>query len=493
MPPNEPEPEERQGARPALPPELAALHREGREIFAEALRSSDIAAAFARRIRCRDRMLVIENNENDGGEDDEGPAEIPLPETVCCVALGKAAVPMTLALRRCLPQAVRLRGVCAAPALPAAPIQGGQRPRRGADESGQPTETAGPAPGIEYFAGGHPLPNRESFRAAEAALRLLRSAEPDSLVIFLISGGGSALFELPAEEGLSVEDTAGFYAALVGSGAPIAAINMLRKHYSAVKGGRLAAAAGGRRTLSIFVSDVPEGQLDALSSGPTLPDLSTPGERREILARYGMEERFPPRVRAFFRASAPATAASHGDSGPARGRCVTLLSNRDLLEAARRQAQARGYRTVEDNRCDDWDYREALRYLLSRFHALRAGGGRLCLLSGGEVTVRLNDTPGTGGRNQQFALACALELAGGPERIACLSAGSDGVDGSSPAAGALADATTVIRARALGLNPEAALQAFDSYPLFAALGDTVLTRPTGNNLRDLRIFLSAPA
>ena len=457
-------------AAPALPPALAALHRDAREIFAQALRSSDIAAAFARRIRCRGRMLRI---EEDGGAAAE---EIPLPETVCCVALGKAAVPMTLALIRCLPPTVRVRGVCAAPSLPPA-----------ADAA----EETGPAPEIEYFAGGHPLPNRESFRAAQAALRLLRGAEPDCLALFLISGGGSALFELPAEEGISLEDTAGFYSALIGSGASIAEINTLRKQFSAVKGGRLAAAAGARPTLSIFVSDVPEGRLDALSSGPTLPDLSLPAERREILDRYAMEERFPPRVRAFFQATAAAT-ATHLPAG----RSVTLLSNRDLLEAARREAQARGYQVVEDNRCDDWDYREAARYLLSRFHVLRAGGGRLCLLSGGEVTVRLNASPGTGGRNQQFALACALELAAGPgaagrlERMAMLSAGSDGVDGSSPAAGALADAATVARARARGLDPEAALLAFDAYPLFAALGDAILTRPTGNNLRDLRIFLA---
>ena len=143
-----------------------------------------------------------------------------------------------------------------------------------------------------------------------------------------------------------------------------------------------------------------------------------------------------------------------------------------------------------DNSCDDWDYADAARYLLDRFHQLRREHPRLCLLSGGEVTVRLGREHGAGGRNQQFALACALALAGPASPVVVLSAGSDGIDGNSDAAGAIADTTTVSRAHALGIDAASALARFDAYPLFTALGDTLVTGPTHNNLRDLRILLS---
>ena len=145
-----------------------------------------------------------------------------------------------------------------------------------------------------------------------------------------------------------------------------------------------------------------------------------------------------------------------------------------------------------DNRCDDWDYGDAARYLLNRFHRLRAGSPKLCLLSGGEVTVRLGHEHGSGGRNQQFALACALSLAAldMAAPLVVLSAGSDGIDGNSAAAGAIADETTVARAQALGMDAPSALARFDAYPLFTALGDTLVTGPTHNNLRDLRILLA---
>jgi glycerate 2-kinase len=149
-----------------------------------------------------------------------------------------------------------------------------------------------------------------------------------------------------------------------------------------------------------------------------------------------------------------------------------------------------GYEVVIDNSCDDWDYRDAARYLLGRFDQLRSQYRRPCLLSGGEVTVRLGREHGAGGRNQQFALACALELV---ERgsMVVLSAGSDGIDGNSTAAGAIADATTVARSQAMGIDAASALDRFDAYPLFTALGDTLVTGPTHNNLRDLRILLSS--
>ena len=168
-----------------------------------------------------------------------------------------------------------------------------------------------------------------------------------------------------------------------------------------------------------------------------------------------------------------------------------LLSSHDLVEGARAHAEAAGFYTVVDNGCDDWDYADAAQYLLERFHALRAEHGRCCLISGGEVTVKLSREPGAGGRNQQFALTCALELARfAGHRLLVLSAGSDGIDGNTRSAGAIADTATVSRARSFGYDPEKSLAAFDACPLFTALGDTVVTGPTGHNLRDLRLLIA---
>jgi hydroxypyruvate reductase len=168
-----------------------------------------------------------------------------------------------------------------------------------------------------------------------------------------------------------------------------------------------------------------------------------------------------------------------------------LLSSHDLVENARTLARKAGYQVVVDNSCDDWDYADAARYLLERFHTLRAKHPKLCLISVGEVTVTLNRTPGAGGRNQQFALFCAPELAkfaGAP--LTVLSAGSDGIDGNTKSAGAIADPTTVNRARAFGYDPEKSLAEFNACPLFTALGDTVVTGQTGHNLRDMRLLIA---
>jgi hydroxypyruvate reductase len=398
-------------------------HDDARQIFHQALAAASIPAAFARRF----------------------PQTLPPHDRVYAIAVGKAALPMLDALPVALDG-----GVCCAPVLPENRRQG-----------------------VEYYTGGHPLPNEDSFASARAALRLMHQTTARDLVFFLISGGGSAMFELPLDPRISLAETRALYQALVGSGATIAEINIVRKHFSAVKGGRLAAAGQAQR-MSFLVSDVAPQYLDALASGPTLPDRSTVAECRKIVERYRLAERFP-----FLR--------NPGETPKLVDASVeTLLSSEDLVEAARQCATALGYDLVVDNTCDDWDYADAAKYLLQRFAALRSEHRRLCLLSVGEVTVRLSADPGSGGRNQQFALACALAL---DTPMVVLSAGSDGIDGNSPAAGAIADETTVARARAMGIDAAASLAHFNAYPLFTALGDALVTGPTHNNLRDLRILL----
>ena len=479
---------------PASDTALDFLHARATEFFTGALEASSIESAFDRRIRFEGKTMrrLI--------PDGSGPDVINLSQfkRIFVIAVGKAAGPMLEILLDRMKSRKGLRGICCTKYPPK------KRNWR-----------------FRYFEGGHPLPNEESFAAARAALAMLKKAKRDTLVFFLISGGGSAMFDLPLDPHISLEDTMAFHEALLGSGAPINEINTLRKHFSAVKGGRLAIAAPEALKVSFLLPDVPLRALDALSSGPTSPDHSTVDEVHEILEKYDLVSKFPLAVRAFFerkdlpespgnKSWRPPFLSRFQRSDAAQARRVTsavnltgedeafrdsvfelLLSSHDLVESARTLAQKAGYFVAVDNSCDDWDYADAARYLLERFHDLRALHRRFCLISGGEVTVTLNRNPGAGGRNQQFALACALELAHHPgEMITVFSAGSDGIDGNTPKAGAIADPTTVARSVAFGFDPEDALRNFNACPLFTALGDAVVTGPTGHNLRDLRLMIS---
>ncbi|HUN86086.1 MAG TPA: DUF4147 domain-containing protein [Terracidiphilus sp.] len=473
---------------------LDSLHETATSIFKGALEACNIESAFDRRLRFEGGTLL--RHLPDGS----GPDTINLAnyKRVFVVAIGKAAGPMLDVLLDRMKRRQGLRGICCTKYLP--------RKRNWR---------------FRYFEGGHPLPNEDSFAAARATLAMLKKAKKDTLIFFLISGGGSAMFDLPLDPEIGLEDTMAFHDALLASGAPINEINTLRKHFSAVKGGRLAITAPDAMKVSLLLPDVPLRTLDALSSGPTSPDHSTVDESRAILAKYDLARKLPPSVREFFeRTDLPESPGSKARrqgflpklpwTGPSNPRSVTaaaamscehdafrnsvfeiLLSSHDLVESARSLALSAGYFVAVDNSCDDWDYADAARYLLERFHSLRAAHSRFCLISVGEVTVAMDRTPGAGGRNQQFALRCALELALHPgEMLTVLSAGSDGIDGNTQVAGAIADPTTVDRARAFGFDLEESLRSFNACPLFTALGDSVVTGPTGHNLRDLRLLLS---
>ncbi len=473
---------------------LDTLHSTATEIFTGAIAACSIQSAFDRRIRFEGNTLhrLL--------PDGSGPASINLSsyKKIFVIALGKAAGPMLDTLLSHLPRRLGLSGICCSNQLP-----------RSRDWR------------FRYFEGGHPLPNEESFAAARAALAMLRKARKDTLVFFLISGGGSAMFDLPLDPKISLDDTIAFHQLLVGSGAPISEINTLRKHFSAVKGGRLAIAAPEAAKVSLLLPDVPLRSLDALSSGPTSPDHSTVADVHSLLEKYHLHDKLPPSVSAFFeREDLPESPGNKGwrppffpkfprlGSTPARRITAAatmsqedapfrdsvfelLLSSHDLAENARILAERAGFHVEVDNTCDDWDYADAARYLLERFHELRALHSRLCLISVGEVTVTLDRTPGAGGRNQQFVMECALELESYPgEHLTVLSAGSDGIDGNTHVAGAVADPTTVTRAHAFGFHLKSSLAAFDACPMFSALGDAVVTGPTGHNLRDLRLLIA---
>ena len=427
------------------------------DIFRYALEASRVEAAMEQRVRIDGALLQIDGYSYSLDGHDR----------LVLIAEGKAGSTMADAFLQQVGYAVeRFEGVVVAP---------------------EGTESSLPSR-FRLYGGGHPSPNEASVAAAADILQTLRSLTDRDLVIFLVSGGGSAMVEEFLLPGVSLDVVAETHKALVESGAPIAAINAVRKHLSAVKGGRLAEAAAPAEQMTIFVSDVPEGELDALSSGPTMPDRSTAQDVYRIAEKFGLAAKVPGAVSSMLTGRTLAETPKPADGIFARSRWVVLLDSGTLEAAAAVRARELGWNVEIDNRCDDWSAERAATYLLDRVRELRQEHGRVCLLSAGEVTVQVpSGSTGKGGRNQHFALLCSECIAG--EEITVLSAGSDGIDGNSPAAGGLVDGSTTARASDAGHPVGAALAAFDSYSLLALLGDTITIGPTGNNLRDLRILL----
>jgi hydroxypyruvate reductase len=423
-----------------------------RAIFLHALAEASIAKGFSRHVHCERGVLRVCDDLYD----------LQSYSRVQVISIGKAGHTMAEALTAQV--GASLEGIVASSVQPDAQLRG-----------------------FRYFCGGHPTPTAESIRAAAAILKALETQPASELVIFLLSGGGSSIVEKPIDDEISLEDLIATYCALVHSGAPIAEINSVRKHLSAVKGGRLALAASPAHQVSILVSDVPDNTPDALASGPTMPDSTSVDDCYRIAGKYEMLKQFPQSTRELFEHHALEETPKSDDPAFIRARWWPVLSNQSAIEEISVAAERAGFFVHVDNSCDDWDYEKAADYLLQRVRELRKQFSPVCLISGGEVTVKVTNG-GVGGRNQQFALACAEKIAG--ENITVLSAGTDGVDGNSSAAGAVADGSTVARASARGLSVQTSLEKFDAYPLFKAIGDAIEIGPTGNNLRDLRILLA---
>ena len=423
-----------------------------RSIFLQALSEASISKGFARHVQYERGILRVREDLYD----------LNSYSRVLVISAGKAGHTMVEALTEQI--GTSAEGIVATSVPPASQVRG-----------------------FRYFHGGHPTPNAESIQAASAILRAIEAQPASALVIFLLSGGGSSIVEKPIDDEILLDDLVATYRALVHSGAPIAEINAVRKHLSAVKGGRLAHAAFPAQQVSILVSDVPDSTPDALASGPTMPDSTTVEDCYRVAEKYALLRQFPASSRELFERHALEETPKSDDPVFHKSRWWTVLSNQTAIDEARLAAERAGFIVHVDNSCDDWDYAAATDHLLQKLRELRKQFSPACLISGGEVTVKVANG-GTGGRNQQFTLACAEKIAG--EDITVLSAGTDGIDGNSPAAGAISDGTTVERAREAGLAPTKFLQQFDAYPLFNALGDAVEIGPTGNNLRDLRILLA---
>lgn len=335
----------------------------------------------------------------------------------------------------------------------------------------------------QTFSGGHPLPNSESLNAAAASFQLLERANAEeAFVIFAISGGGSAMIEWPVTPDISLGDLQTANRLLVSCGATIAEINTVRRAFSAVKGGKLAGRAPRAGIVTLLISDTNEGDEASVASGPTMLPPSGLANASEIVARYRLESALPTTIVRAIAESSESAKFPLSDFPH-----YVLAQNRTAIDAAVARAQSLGFRAVVAGEISEQEIAKGCEQLLAR---LETEAQPVCVISGGEFSCPVRGE-GRGGRNLETVLRCAIALdrVGTDEHMVVLSAGTDGIDGNSQAAGALADETTMQRARELGLSGEDFLARSDSYTFFESLGDTVITGTTGTNVRDLRVLL----
>ncbi len=344
-------------------------------------------------------------------------------------------------------------------------------------------------PRFQTFEGGHPMPNTESMAAARAALTMMNGMTGNDSVIFLVSGGGSACFELPICDTITLADLVEMNRTLISGELTILETNTIRKHLSKVKGGKLAVAAAPAQQLTLYISDVPRGYPSFVASGPSMPDDSTIQDMEMLIRRHKLISVLPDSIKALIRGGVvPETPKSDHPAFRA-ARWHKLLDNDDAVTAAVSFAEKFDWEPIVVEMSDDTSARDAARTLTTRAEDEVNGltGKPVAVISGGELVSPVLGR-GRGGRNQAFALECVEIIAG--KRIAVLSAGTDGIDGNSTAAGAFADGTTLSRSLAAGLNLSKARDASDSNEFFERLGDAIVTGSTGINVRDIRVAVA---
>jgi len=425
-------------------------------MFRETLAAIDIPAMLARKFDLHGSIARVSGAEIDLEEFSE----------LVAIAYGKAAFAMADGLTTVLAPDFSAEGILVVPTTP---------PRE--------------VPGWTTFIGGHPVPTAQSFAAGRAILDRLARCHERTLIFFLISGGGSAMVEQPLDPSITLDDFQKLHHALVTCGAPIEEINAVRKHLSATKGGRLAAAAPRSMKLTLGVSDVPPGKESALASGPTLPDPTTVQDAERIAQKCGLLAKLPPSLRKLFEQHELRETPKYNDPAFTRAHFALLLGEHDLTHSAHRACEAEGHICLCDIEADNWPIEKAADHLLAILESQKKSfpGRPVAVIADGEVSSPVTGD-GIGGRNSAFVLACVPKIAG--KKIAVLSAGTDGIDGNSPAAGAVADGETLSRAQAADLEVADFLRRSDAYNFFHHLGDAIIIGPTGNNLRDLRILLA---
>ena len=347
---------------------------------------------------------------------------------------------------------------------------------------------------IELVEAGHPLPDEDGRVGARRITELVRTATGEDLVICLLSGGGSALLPAPVP-GITLAQKQEITELLLASGATINQINTIRKHISTIKGGQLARSVSPATLITLILSDVIGDPLDVIASGPTVPDSDSFGDCWHILDTFRLKEKIAEPILSRFRRGMkgrlPET-PKPGDPAFEKTQNLVIASNALALQAAAKKARQLQYNTMILSTFIEGETRDVAKVHAAILKEILKSGSPLprpaCVLSGGETTVTIQGD-GLGGRNQEFVLAAAIEIAG-MDNVVCFSAGTDGTDGPTDAAGAIADGATVSRARALSLDPQRALRNNDSYHFFDPLGDLLRTGPTNTNVMDLRILLA---
>lgn len=440
----------------------AALREDATAIFRAALEAVDPAAAIKRHVRRERDQLRVGDRSYD----------LARLRRIFVLGAGKAGAPMAAAVEEILGERITAGVVT---------VKAGH---------------GGPTRIVRIQEASHPVPDAAGLAGAQAILDLAKGAGADDLVIALISGGGSALLPLPVR-GITLEEKQQVTKQLLACGATIQEINAVRKHISAVKGGQLARAAAPAQVLTLVLSDIVGDPLDAIASGPTAPDGTTFREALAILDRYGIRGAVPPAVGEYLEAGAAGRAPETPKPGDPLFQQVhhrVVANNAQALEAAAAAAAARGYRPLILASGIQGEAREVAKVLAALLLEVRATGRPIeppcCLVAGGETTVTLHGK-GRGGRNQEMALAAAFPLEGAAG-ILFFSAGTDGTDGPTDAAGAVSDGQTVPRGRAAGLDPARHLAENDAYSFFRALGDLVVTGPTRTNVMDIHLLLCGP-
>jgi glycerate 2-kinase len=440
-------------------PMTESLRQQAREIFDAALRAVDPEEAILGHMKLTDGVLTV------------GEGTFPLKDynRIFVVGAGKADAPMAKAVERLLGHHVS-DGIIVVK-----------------DGHGLPLK------GIRIHEASHPVPDERGVSGTEEVLSLVRNADEHDLVICLISGGGSALLAAPAE-GISLKDKQEVTQQLLGCGATIHEMNTVRKHLSRVKGGGLARLAHPATVVSLILSDVIGDDLDVIASGPTVPDSSTFQQAMQILHRYDIWDRIPVSVQKHVEKGVKGEieeTPKPGDTSFQSDSRELVGTNLQALTAARKEAERQGYHTIILSGMIEGETSEVAKvHTAIAKEAVRSGNPQappLCVLSGGETTVTIKGK-GRGGRNQEFALAAALEIEGEGHMVV-LSGGTDGTDGPTDAAGAIADGETLVRARGKGLDPQDYLSRNDSYTFFEALDDLLITGPTRTNVMDVRIML----
>lgn len=437
----------------------AALRNDARCIFDAALHAADPAAAIRRHV-------VREGNRlNIGGR----VCDLDRFENVCVVGAGKAGSAMAGAMESLLGD--RLTG-------------GLVNVKYGHSI---------PLQRVKVVEAGHPIPDAAGVDGTEKIVELLAPLGEGDLVFCLLSGGGSALLPLPAE-GVTLEEKQAVTELLLQCGATINETNTVRKHISRVKGGQLARLASPARLVSLVLSDVIGDPLDIIASGPTVPDESTFADCRSVLDKYGLRDKLPGAVIRHLDAGSKGTVPETPDPDDpvfCRTQTVMVANNRQALDAARIEAIKRGYNPLVLSSSIDGETREVARVYAAMAREIEGYGDPVrrpaCVISGGETTVTLKGG-GKGGRNQEFVLATVSGIEG-LERTVVFSAGTDGTDGPTDAAGAVADGNTLARAAEMGLDADASMDRNDAYHFFEPLGDLVMTGPTHTNVMDLRLLL----